>query len=226
MTSTLTATDLLVEQTLQDLLGQRFPDIQFVGEEGGQELPPDARVWLVDPLCGTENYVAGLPLYAVNVALVEQGQVSAAVVADGANGDIYVAERGSGAFIVRGDQRIRLGVNDSSRLLNVDPSPTTQRTSGTQVAVRALVSGVWNVRVLSSSLALPYLAAGRLAAAVFTSSGVPVHFAAGLLIAAEAGARVTDAGGAAWDLHSAVYVVAASAALHKELLELVRSAAS
>jgi fructose-1,6-bisphosphatase/inositol monophosphatase family enzyme len=126
----------------------------------------------------------------------------------------------------RGDQRLRLGVNDSSRLLNVDPSPTLQRHLGTQLAIRALASGRWNVRVLSSSLALPYLAAGRLAAAVFTSSGVPVHFAAGLLIAAEAGARVSDARGAAWDLHSAVYVAAASAALHEEVLALVQSAAS
>src|SRR6266851_4135250 len=217
-----TDTDVLVERALAAVLGERLPDIQFVGEEGGQVLPAGGRVWLVDPICGTENYVAGLPLYAINVALVEHGRVTAAVVADGASGDIYIAERDRGAFMLRGDQHIRLHVDPSSRLLNVDPAPVPQPNFGTNLAIRALASGQWNVRALSTSLALPYLAAGRLAAAVFTSAGVPVHFAAGLLLAEEAGARVTDARGDGWDLHSMVYVVAASNALHEELLGLVQ----
>jgi len=217
-----TDTDVQVERALAAFLGERLPDIQFVGEEGGQVLPEGGVVWLVDPICGTENYVAGLPLYAINVALVEDGQVRAAVVADGASGDIYLAEHHRGAFMLRGDQHIRLHADASSRLLNVDPSPVPQPNFGTNLAIRALASGQWNVRVLSTSLALPYLAAGRLAAAVFTSAGVPVHFAAGLLLAEEAGARVTDGRGTPWDLHSTVYVVAASHALHEELLGLVQ----
>lgn len=219
-----TATDVLVERTLQQFLAERLPDIQFVGEEGGQALPPAGRAWLVDPVCGTENYAAGLPLYAINLALVEDGQVTLAVVADGARGAIYLAERGVGAFALRGAERLPLRVDPSTRLLNLDPSPVPQPNFGTKLAIRALASGQWNVRVLSTSLALPYLAAGWLAATVYTSSGVPVHFAAGLLLAEEAGARVTDAQGAPWDLRSPVYVVAASDALHSELLDLVQSA--
>jgi len=215
-----TATDLLVEQTLERVFRERLPSIQFVGEEGGQALPADGRVWLVDPLCGTENYAAGLPLYAINVALVENGQVTAAVVADGSTGEVYVAERTRGAVMLHRDQRVRLRVNPSSQLLSLDPSPYPQPNFETNLAIRALASGQWNVRMLSTSLALPYLAAGRLAAAVYASTAVPVHFAAGLLVAEEAGARITDADGAAWDLHSQVYVVAASNTLHYELLQL------
>jgi myo-inositol-1(or 4)-monophosphatase len=217
-----TDTDVQVERVLERVLGERLPDIQFVGEEGGQVPPEDGRFWLVDPVCGTENYVVGLPLYSINVALVENGQVTTAVVADGASGDIYLAERDRGAFMLRGDQHIRLHANPSSRLLNVDPSPVQQPNFGTNLAIRALASGQWNVRVLSTSLGLPYLAAGRIAAAVYTSTGVPVHFAAGLLLAEEAGARVTDARGDRWDLRSTVYVVAASDTLHDELLGLVQ----
>src|SRR3954462_14551799 len=61
-----TATDVLVERELETLLGERVPDVQFVGEEGGQSLPGGGRYWLVDPICGTENYASGLPLYATN----------------------------------------------------------------------------------------------------------------------------------------------------------------
>ena len=92
-------------------------------------------------------------------------------------------------------------------MLSLDPSAYPQPNFETNQAIRALASGQWNVRMLSTSLALPYLAAGRLASAVYASTAVLVHFAAGLLVAEEAGARITDADRAAWDLDSHVYVV-------------------
>jgi fructose-1,6-bisphosphatase/inositol monophosphatase family enzyme len=134
---------------------------------------------------------------------------------------VYVAQRGAGAFVLRGDQRAPLRANPSSQLLSLDPSASPQPNFGANLAIRALASGEWNVRVLSTSLALPYLAAGKLAAAVYSRVGVPVHFAAGLLVAEEAGARITDADGADWDLHSSVYVVTASDLLHRDLMELI-----
>ncbi len=216
-----TATDLQVEQTLERFLTERLPGTQFVGEEGGQSLPENGRLWLVDPLCGTENYAAGLPLYAVNIALAENGRVTAAVVADGSTGEVYVAQRGAGAFVLRGGRRVPLHVDPSSQLLSLDPSVSPRPNFGVDLAIRALASGEWNVRMLSTSLALPYLADGRLAVAVYSSVGAPVHYAAGLLVAEEAGARVTDAAGAEWDLHSPVYAVAASDELHRAILDLI-----
>jgi myo-inositol-1(or 4)-monophosphatase len=219
-----TATDVLVEQELQAFLGERVRDAQFVGEEGGQSLPAGGRFWLVDPICGTENYAAGLPLYATNIALVEGREVSLAVAADGANGDIYVGERGRGAFRVRQGQQMPLTVSAKSRAINLDPAPWPT-SFGTRLTMAVLAAGDWDVRVLSSSIALPYLAAGYLAAAAYTSSGVPVHFAAGLLLAEEAGATVTDGAGERWTLHSPIYVASASEAIHAEVLDLVRRVA-
>jgi fructose-1,6-bisphosphatase/inositol monophosphatase family enzyme len=65
-----------------------------------------------------------------------------------------------------------------------------------------------------------YLATGRLGAAVYASSGDAVHFAAGLLLAAEAGAVVTDQSGQPFQLDSPILVAAASAPLHRELCQL------
>ena len=77
-----TATDVLVQSTLQDFLHEQHPDIAFLGEEGIPSLAHDAkRTWLVDPICGTTNYAAGIPLFAINVALVEDSRIVAAAVA-------------------------------------------------------------------------------------------------------------------------------------------------
>src|SRR2546430_4849045 len=92
-----TATDVAVEDAIRDQL--RGPAHPVVGEERGGEAPADGSpYWLVDPICGTRNFASGIPLYCVNVALVEDHQVTCAVVGDGSTGEVIVAERGRGAF--------------------------------------------------------------------------------------------------------------------------------
>src|SRR5437868_7098597 len=73
-----TATDLAVERLLIDRLTVAFPDCGVLGEETGLQGSRD-RFWVLDPICGTINYAIGLPFYNVNVALVEDGQVSLGV---------------------------------------------------------------------------------------------------------------------------------------------------
>jgi myo-inositol-1(or 4)-monophosphatase len=72
-----------------------------IGEERGGQVPDDTPNWLVDPICGTRNFVSGIPLFAINAALVEDGQVAVSVVGDGSSGDVLVAEAGNGAWHVR-----------------------------------------------------------------------------------------------------------------------------
>lgn len=220
-----TATDLHVESTLQRILGERHPDIQFVGEEGAQQRPTHGRYWLVDPLCGTANYAADLPFYSTNLALVEDDRVTAAVVADGARGDLYVAERGRGAWRVAQGAEVRLRATDATGLLGLDPylgPPGALKDFGRQFALRVIADGRFRFRVFASMLVLPYVASGRLAAAVFGSSAVPVHVAGGLLLAEEAGATLSDMHGQPWRLDSAAFVVSATERLHAQLLEMAR----
>lgn len=219
-----TATDVLVQSTLQQILAERHPDIAFVGEESGLDLPSSApRQWLVDPICGTSNYAAGLPLFATNVALVEDGHISLSAALDGGTGDIYVAEAGGGAWQVTSEGPRRLSVSPANRLVSIDPD--TRREPGvrafpTEFALEALRRRRWEVRALSSTLALVYLANGRLGAAVYATEGAALHVAAGVLLAREAGALVTDHDGAEWSLDSPICVAAASQELHAEVLTL------
>jgi myo-inositol-1(or 4)-monophosphatase len=212
-----TGTDLRAQAAIKDVLARHFAGIPFVGEEGPDQRVPEAgSYWLVDPLCGTSNFAADLPLVAINVALIEDGHVTVGVVADGTTGDVYIGQKGAGAW--RGDQRLR--VNPDARAMSLDPileGPGKLKNFGTEFAIRILAEQRHGVRVFASTLALEYLARGSLAASVYQNNGIPVHFAAGLLLAEEAGAIVTDENGNPWQLFGPIYVAAASPTLHAEL---------
>ena len=218
-----TGTDVLSQDTMQRILAHHQPEVAFIGEEGETtQEAGDGRYWLVDPLCGTANYAARLPLYAVNVALVEDGQVSLSAVGDGATGEVYAAERGRGAWRLGSRAGEPLAVSDTTGLISLDTNFPEPSGFNRAFAVRVIAAGRWKVRVLATTLSLVYLAAGRLAGAVSAFGGSPVHSAAGLLLAQEAGATVTDEHGAPWQPRNAVQVVAATPDLHRELLELAQ----
>jgi myo-inositol-1(or 4)-monophosphatase len=168
-----TAADVAAEDAIRAVLG-RLPGTTVVGEERGGEAPRDgAPYWLVDPICGTRNFASGLPLYSVNLALVEGGEVTVAAVGDPFTGEVHVAERGRGASALGGGS-------------------------------------------------LAYLAAGRIAAYIVVS-GEALHTAAGTLLAAEAGAIVTDIEGRPWTADADSAVAAATPALLQDLLVLTRA---
>src|SRR5262245_42516271 len=107
-----TGTDVASQRAIQDVLARAHPQHGFVGEESGQDTPHRGRsYWLVDPICGSANFVHGFPMYAVNIALVEDGVVVASAVGDGAHGDVWVSERGRGAFAADGEALVPIGVD-------------------------------------------------------------------------------------------------------------------
>ena len=94
------AADLRAESTLQSALSAAYPDYGFLGEEGGLVAgTDDTHVWIVDPLDGTANFLCGLPLFAVNVALARGGKVIAGVTHIPMMGETFWAEAGGGAWL-------------------------------------------------------------------------------------------------------------------------------
>jgi myo-inositol-1(or 4)-monophosphatase len=212
-----TAADVAIEAALRTALG----DIPVVGEEGGGSVAE--TYWLVDPICGTRNFASGIPLYAVNVALVESGEVTVGVVGDPTTGEVHVAERGGGSWARRGGEWERLKVSAASETIviedsHADPDPARRERAAAAVAA-AIRAFRWDIRALSTTLALPYVAVGRVAAYVlFWTSAL--HVAAGAVLAEEAGATVTDVDGRPWTVDSDSIVAAATPELHAELLAL------
>jgi myo-inositol-1(or 4)-monophosphatase len=212
-----TAADVAIE----DALRSGLRGIPVVGEERGGERGD--RYWLVDPICGTRNFASGIPLYAVNVALVEDGVVTVAVVGDPSTGELHAAERGRGAWALRAGEWQQLAVSETSETIVIEDShadPDSERRERAALAVAAAIRAFrWDIRALSTTLALPYVAAGRVAAYVlFWTSAV--HVAPGALLAAEAGAVLSDVDGRAWSIESDSLVAAATPELHAALLAL------
>lgn len=215
-----TEADVAVEDLIRSMLGERS-GIPVVGEERGGGVRSGDAYWMVDPICGTRNFASGIPLYSVNVALVEDDRVAIGVAGDPSTGGVHIGERGRGAWVRSNGVMAPLAAGDESETVVVE----TGRASGERLAAAALYTAAaitaarWELRALSTTLALPYVAAARVAAYVLFC-GSALHTGAGTLIAAEAGAVVTDVEGRPWTIHSDSVLAAATPQLHEDLLAL------
>jgi myo-inositol-1(or 4)-monophosphatase len=217
-----TATDIACEDKIREELLRAFPDYPVIGEERGGEPVAGQPYWLVDPICGTRHFASNIPLYCHNIALVENGEVTVAAVGVGKTGEILFAEKGSGGWIRAADGERRLSVSDRSNALWIDGGPRAA-----EVLRQALLSKRWYVWMYSTSLSLAHLADGRIAGVLHL--GAPkivragsVHFAAGCLVASEAGAVVMDLEtGQPWTLLTRSYLLAATPEVQADLLKLL-----
>jgi myo-inositol-1(or 4)-monophosphatase len=217
-----TDTDIAVEDHLRRALTSAF-EWPVIGEERGGTVPVDTPYWLVDPICGTRNFASAIPLYAVNAAMVENGRVTIAVVGDGSTGDILVAEFGNGAWRLGQGQPTALSTTPSSLILDFGANPKAgpDRDRAALAMAEAIRRDRWDVRCLSTTLSLAYVAAGKIAGCVLFDAPDCVHTAAGTLLVAEAGGRVTDTAGGPWTLLASSLVCSAEETFHQEVLDLI-----
>ncbi|MDE2601595.1 MAG: inositol monophosphatase [Bradyrhizobium sp.] len=99
--------DKRAEQMLYEDLSKARPGYGFIGEEGGTREGSDkSHTWIVDPLDGTTNFLHGIPQFAISIGLRREDTMIAGLVYNPANDELYIAERGKGAFL--NDQRLRV----------------------------------------------------------------------------------------------------------------------
>src|SRR5947208_8493542 len=102
-----TLADKRAEEMLYTDLAKARPGYGFLGEEGGTREGADkSHSWIVDPLDGTTNFLHGIPQFAISIGLSREGTIIAGVIYNPANDELYIAERGKGAFL--NDQRLRV----------------------------------------------------------------------------------------------------------------------
>jgi myo-inositol-1(or 4)-monophosphatase len=99
--------DHRAEETLRTELAKARPGYGFLGEESGRQEGADkTHCWIVDPLDGTTNFLHGIPHFAISIALEREGTIVAGVVYNPVNEELFIGERGKGAFL--NDQRLRV----------------------------------------------------------------------------------------------------------------------
>ena len=218
-----TQTDIDAEHAILAVLREHRPDDGVRGEElGTSGATLTSRQWLVDPLCGTLNFAAGTPLVAVNVALAEHGTVTAAAVVDPIAADSFWTDGTASFARVDGTDR-RLAPSPTSMLVDLNcDGPAGQAVVGAGLLMDPRFRAWFGPRVISSTLAVAWVAAGRRAA--YVSDGCfrdDLHFAAGIALCVAAGCVVSDLAGGA--LHTGRgLVVAADEQTHDAIVELVR----
>jgi len=221
-----TAADRRAEAIVHEELAKARPDYGFLGEEGGAHEGADkSHRWIVDPLDGTTNFLHGIPHFAVSIALERNGAIVAGLIYNPANDDMFIAERGKGAFL--NDKRIR--VASRQRLADaVVACGLPHYGRGDLTLARYEIAAAQQHyaglrRYGAAALDLAWIAAGRLDA-YWERDLSPWDMAAGMILVREAGGFVSDLDGKD-DIFAKKQIVAGNDTMHKELLRLLKEAA-
>jgi myo-inositol-1(or 4)-monophosphatase len=221
-TNLVTEMDARAEALIVGALREAFPDDAVLAEEAGARGGRSGRRWIIDPLDGTTNYAHGVPLFAVSIALEEAGRVVLGVVYDPVHEELYVAERGRGAWL--GDRPIAVSTTDTlgeSLLATGFPYDIRVTPDNNLAEYAAFSLRARGVRRLGSAvLYLAWVAAGRFDGYWELRLGA-WDVAAGSLLVEEAGGRVTDLAGGPLDL-AAPAVVASNGRIHDAMLAVLK----
>lgn len=210
------------EEAIIRTIREKFPDHSFLAEESSKDTMAEECLWIIDPLDGTTNYIHSYPMFAVSIALAHRGEIITGVILDPLRDELFTAERDKGAFL--NGKAIR--VSEISQLQDslLATGFPFRKKDLIDVYLKLFgnlfrrVSGIR--RAGSAALDLAYLACGR-CDGFFEIGLSPWDIAAGSLIIQESGGIITDFGGGA-DYLSTCNIVAASPALHGEILKEVQ----
>ncbi|MFG2603556.1 inositol monophosphatase family protein [Streptomyces sp. NPDC048514] len=222
-----TEADLAAERAIVDVLREARPEDAVTGEESGATgVAGTPRRWLVDPLCGTLNYAVHTMLVGVNVALRVGDEVTAAATADPFGGEVFWTD-GTRTRVHRDGTDETAVPSAGSALVDVNLDPPFPNAPGFR-AVRLLgdpgFAERFRPRVVSSTVAVAWVAAGRRAAYVTDGDlRESVHFAAGIALCRAAGCTVTGLYGEPVHSGAGGLIAAADARTHAALLELVKN---
>jgi len=218
-----TQTDIDAENAIMSILAEHRPDDARTGEESGSAgTASSSRRWLIDPLCGTLNFAATTPLTVVNVALIGESRCIAAAAADPIAGETFWTD-GSGAFVRHGDEDSSLQPSAVSGLVEINcDGPLDRQFVGGQLISDPSLRAAYGPRVISSTLGVSWVAAGRRAA--YISDGAfraNLHFASGIAICQAGGCVITDLAGDPLNTGRGL-VISADPTTHQRVLSIVR----
>jgi myo-inositol-1(or 4)-monophosphatase len=202
-------------------LKKAFPHDAILSEESGALPGQSGYRWIIDPLDGTHNFLADIPLFGILIALEKAGSIVLSVCAFPMLGDIFVAEKGKGA--TRNGKRIRISADkkldgniflgDGNTLANFDDIVDD---------LRPLRARKCKLRLLGeAAFGASRVACGSVPAAIIRSTQI-WDIAAPCFLVEEAGGTVTDFQGKRWDLHPRPFLLS-NGAVHRSALSLLKN---
>lgn len=217
-----TEADLASERAIIRLIRTAFPEHAVLAEESGITLGNDSHEWIIDPLDGTTNYAHGLPEFTISIAFAYEGDLVFGLVLNPVTGELFCGMKGQGATLnglpihVSGTQTLAesLLVTGFPYNLKTIIRPLMQRFE------RCLVASQGVRRLGSAALDLCYLACGRFEG-FWEQNLAPWDTAAGVVIAKEAGASVSDFSNRPYSIKKKE-ILATNGFIHENLAMLLR----
>jgi len=211
------------ERKIIEVIRSVYPDHAFLAEEQGASTQQSAYRWIIDPLDGTKNYIAGIPVFAVSIALEHEGQLKLGVIYDPMRDEMFAAQEGRGASL--NGQPIQVSAKaELSKCLLATGFPFKAKHFLPQylAAFNGLfLASVGMRRMGAAAIDMAYLAAGRFDG--FWEIGLsPWDVAAGTVLIREAGGRVSDF----WygqDFVFNHYLLASNGLIHKEMATILQN---
>lgn len=223
-----TAYDVAVQKFLFAELSRLYPDAAFIGEEDDEDnfaALKAGRAFIIDPIDGTTNFIKDYRMSAVSVALCDKGEPVVGAVLNPYMNELFYAERGAGAILIRDGKTVELtvsrcGLSESVILFGTTPYEKSMHDRTFAVA-RTLFDHALDIRRSgSAALDLCSVAAGR-GDVFFELRLSPWDYAAGMLLVTEAGGVITAMDGSPVRLDGRCSVLAGNPAAYAEALALL-----
>lgn len=219
--SIVTRLDAEAERIIAAAIHAHYPKHSLIGEELSPNEALGALTWAIDPIDGTRNFAAGIPLWAVSIAALERGTPVAAAAYIPVTGEMYRAAKSEGAWL--GGERIHIGSTPSiSAAVAMTDLHAGFSDSLPESALLKLMHAARRTRMLGSvCCSMCYVTAGRFD--IYYAPRVSLwDVAAGVLLVQEAGGDVRSLEGQGWTPDSDS-IVAASAPLMQSFLSQLQS---
>ncbi|MFK7970586.1 MAG: inositol monophosphatase [Bacteroidia bacterium] len=218
-----TYVDVRTEEILKEGLNELLPGAGFINEESDNQEGETDYTWIIDPIDGTTNFIHGVPLFAICVALQYQDEIMLGYIYEVSHDEMYSAVVGEGAFL--NDEPIRVSVAPTLSDSLVGTGFPYRQGPGYEDYLRLVTKVLKEThgmrRLGSAAIDLAYVAAGRLEG--FLEFGLsPWDVAAGALIVQEAGGTVTDFKGGDNYIFGK-RIIATNGLIHNEAVEIIRS---
>jgi myo-inositol-1(or 4)-monophosphatase len=222
-----TVLDIGCENLIVESLSQYFPDDQILAEEGYSDTKiGDKRIWLIDPICGTDNLAKGLRTFCTNIALVENGTIIAACVVNYVEEEYFWAtESADGLFV--GDKLWEYKPASHSVKVDIDfgsvrSTDQVMRARHLRAIDRLVNNTYYDIVSLNSSLAFLYVALGKIDGMICVYNN-PWDIAASGYFIQKLGGVMTDPDGVPWSVTSVGAVGAGTPEVHDTLLNSLKS---
>ncbi len=194
-----TKADKWSEKIILKIIANNFPEHRILSEESGNNSKNSDFLWIIDPIDGTTNFSFKNPLFSVSIGVAYKGEVIVGVVYVPYMRELFVAEKGQGAFL--NDKKIEVSKNKTGKLIHTFCHGHSKNDINRALAYyrKQKMQAVDCRQLGSAAIELAYTACGRVESIVIPGTRA-WDVAAGVLIVKEAGGKITDFEGKPWNL--------------------------